>query len=399
MQLTSLDQLSRDIFKDKKVGILIPTYNNQNTLAEVLDGCLIYTRNILVVNDGSTDRTRDILDGFPNINILHLETNQGKGVAIRKGITRAIQLGYDYVVTIDSDGQHLPADLPYLIQHLKDHPDSIIIGSRDMDREGIPGKSSFGNRFSNFWFRFDTGIDLPDTQSGYRIYPVEKVSKLKLITWRFEFEVEILVKAAWKGIPIKPLPVRVYYPPGDIRVSHFRPLQDFARISFLNTVLFIQAVLYYIPLRWWRRITDTGLRKSFLLALNDPKETIYRRSAALGFGVFMGIFPVWGYQLIIGLALCHYFRLNKILFTIAAHISIPPMIPLIIFLSYLTGGIFVSNPVDVTYNSKLFSLESLTNNFLQYVIGAIILSIFAGILTFYMSVFLYKLSQSKREKQ
>jgi glycosyltransferase involved in cell wall biosynthesis len=142
-------------------------------------------------------------------------------MAIKRGFAEAEKRHFDYVVTIDSDGQHYPDDIPYLINTLRRHPGSIIIGSRDMEREGIPGKSSFGNRFSNFWFKFDTGLDLPDTQSGYRIYPLKAISRLKLITWRFEFEVEILVKAAWRGISIKSVPVRVYYPPGDLRVSHF----------------------------------------------------------------------------------------------------------------------------------------------------------------------------------
>ena len=396
--MTSLEQVSRMVIDDLKIGVLIPTFNNANTLQSVIKGCLHFTNNIIVVNDGSTDETGVILNQFPQIGVIHCETNQGKGMAIKRGFAEAEKLHFDYVVTIDSDGQHYPDDIPYLINTLRRHPGSIIIGSRDMEREGIPGKSSFGNRFSNFWFKFDTGLDLPDTQSGYRIYPLKAISRLKLITWRFEFEVEILVKAAWRGISIKSVPVRVYYPPGDLRVSHFRPLQDFTRISVLNTVLFIQAVLYYIPIRWWKKISDVGFRKSIRLALDDPRESISRRSASLGFGVLMGIFPVWGYQLIIGWALCHYWKLNKVLFTVAAHISIPPMIPVIIFLSYVTGGIFVGNSKHVAFAKGHFTLESIANNFFQYFVGAVLLSIFAGIITFYVSLFMYKWREGRLKK-
>jgi len=389
--MPSLDQICREVIRNRKICILIPTYNNAGTLADVLNGCLYYTDHIIVVNDGSTDPTPEILRGYDRITVVDQATNQGKGMAIKKGFETALQLGYEYAVTIDSDGQHLPSDLPYLIDFHRSHPDAVIIGSRNMDRPGIPGKSSFGNRFSNFWFRFDTGIDLPDTQSGYRIYPLHRIRTLRLITWKFEFEVEILVKAAWRGIPILPIPVRVYYPPGDIRVSHFRPFRDFTRISILNTVLFLQAVFFYIPLRWWRNLSDVGFRKSLKLALHDPRESVARRSAAIGFGVFMGIFPVWGYQLIIGLGICHYLRLNKALFTVASHISIPPMIPFILYFSYLIGGKFVEGTQDFDLSNPDLRIESLANNFFQYLVGAVILSIFAGILAFYVSILLYKL--------
>ncbi len=396
--MPSHDQICRTIIHERKVCILIPTYNNAGTLSRVLDGCLFYTKNIIVVDDGSSDSTNSILKRYDDITVIHHAVNQGKGMAIKTGFDAAMASGYRYAVTIDSDGQHLPADLPYLINGLHNHPDSIIIGSRNMNRAGIPGKSSFGNRFSNFWFRFDTGIDLPDTQSGYRIYPLEPLNGIRLLTWKFEFEVEILVKSAWRNIPVIPIPVRVYYPPGDIRVSHFRPFRDFTRISILNTVFFIQALLYYIPLRWWRKISNVGFRKSLMLALHNPQESVSRRSAAIGFGVFMGIFPVWGYQLIIGWALCHYFRLNKLLFTVAAHISIPPMIPIILYLSYLTGRLVTGGEEMISIPVGSMTLESVANNLFQYLVGAVLLSIFAGILAFYTSLLMYKVSAGKSQK-
>lgn len=396
--MPSHDQICRDIIRERRVCILIPTYNNAGTLSQVLEGCLFYSENIIVVNDGSTDSTDTILKRFDNITVFHHAVNQGKGMAIKTGFDAAMAAGYQYVVTIDSDGQHLPADLPYLINGLYNHPDSIIIGSRNMNRAGIPGKSSFGNKFSNFWFRFDTGIDLPDTQSGYRIYPLESLKGIRLLTWKFEFEVEILVKSAWRNIPIIPVPVRVYYPPGDIRVSHFRPFRDFTRISILNTIFFIQALLFYIPLRWWRQLSNVGFRKSLMLALHNPLESVSRRSAAIGFGVFMGIFPVWGYQLIIGWALCHYFRLNKLLFTVAAHISIPPMIPIIIYLSYLAGRLVTGGGDLISIPEGGITLESVANNLFQYLVGAVLLSIFAGILAFYVSLLMYKVAAGKSQK-
>lgn len=111
----------------------------------------------------------------------------------------------------------------------------------------MPRGNTFANRFSNFWFRLQTGIDLQDTQSGYRLYPLGALRGLGLITSRYEAELELLVFAAWAGTPIISVPVKVYYPPADERVSHFRPVYDFVRISILNTVLCVLALVYGYP--------------------------------------------------------------------------------------------------------------------------------------------------------
>ena len=102
-----------------------------------------------------------------------------------------------------------------------------------MEQEGIPGKSSFGNKFSNFWFKVETGITLPDTQTGFRLYPLEPISKMKLFTTKFETEIEVIVKLAWKNVKCIPIKINVLYDPNE-RVTHFRPLRDFTRISILK---------------------------------------------------------------------------------------------------------------------------------------------------------------------
>src|SRR5690606_1887547 len=142
------------------------------------------------------------------------------------------QAGYEYAITIDSDGQHFPDDIPVFLEVLEKENGTLLIGSRNMMQEGVPKKSSFGNRFSNFWFWFETGIKLEDTQSGYRAYPLHKIP-LKYFTRKFEFEIEVIVRAAWKGTRVKNVPVKVLYDMNE-RVSHFRPFKDFTRISILN---------------------------------------------------------------------------------------------------------------------------------------------------------------------
>lgn len=230
----------------KKVVVIIPTYNNQKTLQRVIDGVLAHTGNVIIVNDGSTDHTPDILASYSHLQILHLPQNRGKGIALRTGFRQARKSGFEYAVTIDSDGQHFPSDIPVFLHALEEEgKEVLLIGARDMSREDVPGKSSFGNRFSNFWFWFETGIRLTDTQSGYRLYPLRAIPR-NLWTAKFELEIEVIVRTAWKGVPVKNVPVRVLYDPNE-RVTHFRPFRDFTRISILNTILVLVKILWIIP--------------------------------------------------------------------------------------------------------------------------------------------------------
>jgi glycosyltransferase involved in cell wall biosynthesis len=243
-----------DMFSSFKVCVLIPTYNNSATLAHVISSVAEYTRNIIVVNDGSTDDTPRVLSEFHFIDIISYEINRGKGMALRLGFKRAVELGFDYAISIDSDGQHFAADLPKFLEKLNEHRSAIIVGARNMEQSSVPGKSSFGNRFSNFWFRLETGLKISDTQSGYRLYPVKLLHDRKYFTRKYEFEIEVLVRAAWSGIEVVEVPVKVFYPEKNRRVSHFRPFRDFSRISVLNTFLVIMTFLWIKPRDFFRSV-------------------------------------------------------------------------------------------------------------------------------------------------
>ena len=250
-------------FTEKKCCVIIPTYNNCGTLEKVITEVLAYTGQVLVVNDGSTDETGNILRKFPDLDTVNIQQNTGKGNALRKGFAFASEKGYKYAITIDSDGQHKADDLPAFIDKLEEEPDAIIIGARNMDQEGIPRKSSFGHKFSNFWFRFETGTDLPDTQSGFRLYPLELLKDIKFFTKKYEFEIEVLVRAAWKGIKITSIPVSVLYAAKGKRVSHFRPFVDFFRVSILNTCLVFITLLYVKPLYFLKHLNKKSIKKLY----------------------------------------------------------------------------------------------------------------------------------------
>ncbi|MCE6991329.1 DUF2062 domain-containing protein [Dyadobacter sp. CY323] len=377
--------------------IIIPTYNNEKTLRRVIDGVLEYSgkQAIIVVNDGSTDQTIYILARYgAKLNVLNNNSNRGKGYSLRRGFKEAIRLGYKNAITIDSDGQHLASDIPVFIEEAYRNPGALLMGSRNMEQEGVPGKSSFGNKFSNFWFTFETGLTLPDTQTGFRLYPLKSLKTTKLFSTKFETEIEVIVKLAWKNVPILPVNINVIYDK-DERVTHFRPWRDFTRISILNTWLVILTLLYYLPKRLWIELRKKGLWKIIKDEAVKPDESNLSKARSIGFGFFMGILPIWGFQLLVGIPLSIYFRMNKVLFLTAANISIPPFIPLIIFGSYKFGGIFYKNGVQLTSVEDL-TLESIHVNFVQYFLGATLLAIAMGALGFVLSYLILSLVRSGR---
>ncbi len=375
----------QNAISEKKICVLIPTYNNEKTLKRVIDGVLEYTGDIIAVNDGSTDSTPQILARYPQITVITLTENQGKGNGLKTGFRKAKELGYHYAITIDSDGQHYPDDLPVFVEALlQEKEDVLLIGNRNMSQDGIPKKSSFGNRFSNFWFWFETGIKLEDTQSGYRLYPLLKIPK-KYFTPKFEFEIEIIVRTAWRHVPVKNVPVKVLYDPSE-RVSHFRPFRDFTRISILNTILVTITLFYIIP----RNFVNNFKKKSFKRFIkedvleSDGSNRIKAFSIALG--VFIGLSPFWGFQTLLVISLSVLFKLNKVLAFVASNVSLPPFIPFIIAASLFLGAPFVQGDSNILSHNLDFEL--IKNNLLQYVIGSFILSTTLSSLTG-IAVFLF----------
>ena len=226
----------------RHICAVIPTYNNGRTVADIVRGVLRNGLPVIVVDDGSTDETAHSLEGL-DIHLVCHPKNRGKGVALKTGFEEARRLGYKFALTIDADGQHDPDDIPALVAAAGDK--TLVIGSRNIAADGMSSGSTFANKFSNFWFTVQTGRKLPDTQTGFRVYPLESLPSLKLLTARYEAELTLLVFSAWKGLRLVPVPVRVYYP--EDRVTHFRPFADFFRISVLNTVLCVLALVYGYP--------------------------------------------------------------------------------------------------------------------------------------------------------
>ncbi|MGO3155002.1 MAG: DUF2062 domain-containing protein [Mesonia sp.] len=391
-------------FQLHKAVVIIPTYNNELTLTKVIDDVLSFTSNVIIVNDGSTDRTAALLKEYEFLTQINLPRNKGKGFALRQAFLKAEELGYHYGISIDSDGQHFADDLPVFLDALENEPEKemLLIGARTMTGPDIPSKSSFGNKFSNFWFWIETGIKLTDTQCGYRLYPIQQMNQMYLFTNKFEFEIEAIVKAAWRDIEVKNVPVKVFYDPHE-RVSHFRPFQDFTRISILNTFLLAASLVYFLPKRGYRELRNTNSRKlskiwrEKVLKVNESPQ---KKALAIALGVFIGIAPLWGFHTLLVLFIAQITKLNKALAFLASNVSLPPFIPFIIYLSYQVGGFILGNELDT--GLEIFEVDNaldMVNGMKQYVIGAFVFATASSLLVGIVFYFIFSMRQNKQAEK
>jgi len=361
-----------------KCCVIIPTYNNDKTLKRIIDGVLQYTSSIIIVNDGCTDTTSQILKKYHQLTQIHFPENRGKGVALREGFKKAILESYELAITIDSDGQHYPNDIPVFIDEIEKDKNSLLIGSRNMDQSTVPKGSSFGHKFSNFWYWVETGVKLTDTQSGYRLYPLKALAKINFRTTKFEFEIENIVKASWNGITVKNVPVKVLYDAGE-RVSHFRPYKDFLRITVLNVWLVTVALCYIKPRDLFRKIKKKGFKQFFTEDLFKSSDSPSKKAKSIALGVFIGLTPFWGFQTILAVALAVPLRLNKAISFTFSNISIPPFIPFIILGSIKIGSLILGTKVIFNLENLVENIKSLTS-IKEYFIGSFVLAFIMAIL-------------------
>jgi len=311
--------------------VLIPLYNHGATVRSVVERTLAVHPQVLVVDDGSSDHGADSLAGLP-VTVLRHRVNRGKGAAILTGAAAARRRGMTHLATLDADGQHDPADLPRLVAVAAQEPLAVVVGKRDFDRTPVPGGSRFGRSFSNFWLRLQTGRSLGDTQSGFRIYPLTVLESLKLGEKGFSFEIEVLVKSAWAGVPLREAGVSVYYPPPGERVSHFHQFRDNLRLALLNTHLTMRSVLPW-PHRKIVAAPAPGETISVLRPIRSLRTLLTentspaRLAAAGALGVFLGTLPLIAFHTLAILFAAAFLRLNKVAAVSASQVCMPPFVP------------------------------------------------------------------------
>lgn len=231
--------------KQNRFAVIIPVYNHETMIAGVAKGALKLGFPVIIVDDGSTDSTHEKIKKIKGIRILRHDINKGKGAAIMTGFAEAAKIA-DWAITMDADGQHDPKDALSLIKSIPEGQRPVIIGRREqMFGDDVPWTSRFGRGFSNFWVWLSGGPAASDTQSGFRIYPLPECSRISIKARRYQFELELIVKANWKRIPVIEAPVSVNYSPGGRRISHFRPFVDFMRNSCVFSRLICSRI--FIP--------------------------------------------------------------------------------------------------------------------------------------------------------
>ena len=367
-----------------RICVVIPVFNHGLTVGRVARGAKAHCP-VLVVNDGSTDDTPTVLSAETGITVVTLPNNQGKAAALRAGFVRAEELGFTHAITIDADGQHSTDAVPEFIAACRRQPEAFLIGVRDFKAAGAPFARRATNALSNFWFRFETGTPLGDTQCGYRCYPLAAIRPLRVSARRYAYELEIMVKAAWAGVPLVPVPVAADYAAPTSRMSHFHPVRDMVSMSRLHGRLSMTTFCVPLPLR---RLSAQGVLHSLprrhrvrtvlrhLFAENI--ETPGRVAAAVCVGLFCGIAPIWGFQMFAAALVAHRFGLNKAIALTASNISFPLAAPFILAAGLAlghflwTGGWVALDPETAGRQIPLYFWEWFFGSFvLAFVVSVI----------------------------
>jgi glycosyltransferase involved in cell wall biosynthesis len=211
------------------VAVLIPALNCAATIGAVVAGARKCVPQVLVVSDGSTDPTIAQATAAGAVVIAH-DRPRGKGAALLSGMRALAERGVTRVLTMDGDGQHLSDEIPVLLRAATAAPQALVIGARNLENVRPAPLNRFGNRFANRWVEIACGQAIPDTQSGFRVYPLRETLALGVRAQHFAFETEVLIRAVRGGMSIHSVPVNVYYPPAGERTSHYRQVVDTARI-------------------------------------------------------------------------------------------------------------------------------------------------------------------------
>jgi len=359
--------------------LLIPVYNHSSSLRSVVERALETGWEVLVVDDGSDDDIGLLLEGL-ECGVHVFSKNKGKGAAILAGARIADELGFDAVLTLDADGQHDPVQAKKLMEPINESWPVIVLGNRQMG-ENVPLSSRFGRGFSNFWVSLETGVKLPDTQTGMRLYPIHEILQLPLKKRRYDFEIEVLVRSIWAGIQVQSVDIEVHYPEPGKRQSHFDPWLDNIRLTLLHTQLVCRTLLPVPHKKLLKKTSDSkpGLLFHpfifFKMVIQEHLSPVLV-AAAIWLGIFLGTLPLIACHTVIIIYVTHKLHLNKVVAVSASQICMPPFVPVLC----IELGYFMRHGSFLTEISRQTLVTEIGQRFWEYLLGSLVVGPLLGFL-------------------
>lgn len=377
----------RQSSRDDTIWCAVPVYNNAATVKDVVLACRSVLTNVVVVDDGSTDADlASLLTGLEVVLLTH-ENNRGKGEAILTASRYIEARGGSYMITVDADGQHDPRDMERFFPLLRESDKRLVIGCRDFNTKHVPASSRFGRTFANFWLKAETGVTVDDCQSGFRAYPVRYLNRLKFRGSRYDFEAEVLAKAAWAGLELVMVPVSVHYPKPQERVSSFQPFLDNLRLSRMHAMLVGRRLLPLPHKRLAERksgmdfslLRHPGKVLKMLLQENSTPEGL---AASAAVGIFLAVLPLLFVHTLVILYVAIRLNLNKIVAVNVQHVAMPPFVPALC----IEVGYYMRHGAWLTDLSFATVFEQFSARLYEWFLGSLLiaplLALLAGTIVF-----------------
>lgn len=323
--------------------VVAPTFNNSGHVVGVLTRVLRHGFPLIVVDDGSTDTTSSLLSAFAagrqdRVIVLRHRSNRGKAAALRYAFAVAAEHGFTHAVSIDTDGQLDPDEIPMMLEASRRQPFALVVGTRDFHKPGYPARSRLGRRISNHLVRIESGVRIGDSQCGMRVYPVAFTQAVKCRSQRFGFETEIIARAGWAGCPVVEVPVTCRYLPAGERVSHFKPLRDSLRALRMHGRLVCRALCPWSHTQWPGELVAVNAEESLLkhtLQWISPRQAWQQLrhdhsgramfATGLALGVFIANLPLYGLQTVMCLYAAKRLHLHPVSVVAGSQVSTPPV--------------------------------------------------------------------------
>jgi uncharacterized protein (DUF2062 family) len=385
--------------------VLAPTFNNAKTLEDVLARIDAIGLPVIAVDDGSTDDTAAILQTWSttgaNRQCVTHPKNRGKAAALQTGFSRAMGMGFTHAVTIDTDGQLDPAEIPDLLAVAMRSSEALVVGCRDADAPDYPKASRIGRYWANVGVFWASGARVGDSQCGFRVYPLKQVTALRCRAGRYGYETEVLTRAAWAGLAIEQTAVRCSYQVPEGRVTHYRPWRDSLSAARMHVWMLLLSALPWPTPRagnaptgtlWHRFVQWISPARAWRMVRNDPAERP-RFAAALALGVFIANLPIYGVQSILSLYTARRLRLNPLAALTGSHLSTPPVGPLLIAAAIGLGHwlLYGTWPVLRHFDPRILGYRKLLRSvLLEWTLGGIVLGVMLAGTTFILARFLLR---------